>query len=148
MTRAVSAEASHVLFGCTVVTEQQSESRENLAKPRRSEAPDPFTESTSIDGAELRNIDDAGHLESGLTAWEPHIPGHGRQAKVGGHRCDDGGGNGAPVEPIVLNHDGGPAACGLRAFRGTEMQPVHIALADHQRSSPQSVPAMSSSLAV
>ena len=107
-----------LLCFCGIVrSEEERDSFENFVQSGRAENPNAFAEPTTIDRTKLRDVDHAGKQESSLTSTEATVPRHRRKPKIGRYRGDD------------------------------EMAPVHLSLADHQRSSVQSVPTASNSLA-
>lgn len=138
---------SEACFAQIVRSEQQSKPPKHFLQSRRPEDADTFIEPAPVDRAKLRDVHDAGHLKSRLPTPKANVARHARKSKVGSHRRDDDRGNRASVEAIVLDNQGGATPGGLRTLRGAEVQPVHLALADHQRSVLQSVPASSNSLA-
>jgi len=71
-----------------------------------------------------------------LAFLQCHIPGRIRSRQVRGDEADDDRINTAAVEKIALDDDAGMTVRRRRPRGGTEIQPVHVSLADsvHQES--------------
>jgi hypothetical protein len=86
---------------------------EDLANAPSGERTYLFVQVSSVDGEDLRDVDDTRSRESAFARTETHISGQIRQSKVRRQRADDYRSDAALVEDIVLNNDVGVAIAGL-----------------------------------
>ena len=112
---------SDTRLGRFVGSEQKRQSLENFTQSGRREDADALAQSTAIDGAKLGDVHDAGPRKPGLAALETNIPGHRPKPEIRRYGCNNGGGDRAPVEPIVLHHQGRSPPRRCRALGSAEV---------------------------
>ncbi len=88
--------------------EHEFQSLEDLLDARGFEVPDALGQPGLVDRRQLRHVDHAGARQAGLALAQAYVAGHGGQAQVRGDGRHDGGGDGAAVEAIVLDHNRRP----------------------------------------
>ena len=108
-------------FSSVFGSEQQRQAPKDFTQSRRREDPDTLAEPAPVNGAKLRDIHHAGAREPGFTVTETYVSGHILEPEIGSDGRDNGSGDRAAVEPIVLYHQSRPVPRWLRALRSAEV---------------------------